>query len=266
MNRLGAGFLIALASLAGCGTDASDIGTTTVVTPTAVIVVDSADAMAWESGFFWVGVVLIDPSVTIDVQAIAVSSAPVIAATFTPSGCARASASGNVITLQLNDCSGPFGLRNVSGTVTFTYAAANPGVGIAVAASGLQVGGGTLGINASGVLVGNGAGRTLTINTNSGGSGPNGNSLARQGQYTLTWNAGDSCANVDGVVTGGSGNVEQSTFESFNVCAHGCPRSGLLTVINTSTGTVLTTTFHGTSSVTVTSQMGQPAQATLTCD
>lgn len=267
MKQLTAGLVIALLSVAGCdnNNDADNVGTTTVVTANGVIIVDESDAIAWESGFFWVAGVQIDPTVVVDVNAVAISGARVIPASFAPLGCATASATGNVVTLQLNSCSGPFELRAVSGTVTFTFTAANPGVGIAVAANNLQVGGGTLTINATGVLTGSGTGRTLTINTNSGGAGPNGTSVARQGQYTLTWNVGDTCANVDGTISGSSANVQSSTFRSFNVCAQGCPHSGTLTVVDPSSGSTLTATFNGTRSVTVTSSTGQQSTATLTC-
>lgn len=159
----------------------------------------------------------------------------------------------------------PFELRAASGTITFTFTAANPGVGVAIASNNLLVGGGTLTLNATGVLTGSGTGRTLTVNTNGGGTGPNGTSVARQGQYTLTWNVGDTCANVDGTLTGGTGNVQRTTFKSFNVCVQGCPRSGMLTVVDPSNGSTLTTTFNGTASVTVTSSTGQQSTAALTC-
>ena len=123
------------------------------------------------------------------------------------------------------------------------------------------MGGGTLTISATGVLTGSGSARTLTISTNGGGP-PQWQPRRTPGPETPTWNVGDSCANVDGMLTGSAGG---STFRSFNVCAQGCPRSGTLTIVNQSNGSTLTTTFNGTASVTVTSSTGGRTAAALTC-
>ena len=262
MNKvLGMALLVGVVLEAGCNSNPSAV----IVTPNSVIVVDNADAVAWEGGFLWAVAMPIDPTVTVDVTAVAASGARTITASFAPAGCASATANGNAITLQLNDCSGPFGINHVTGTVTFAFAAVTGGVQIVASATNLQIGGGNLTISATGVLSGTGGARTLTVNTNGGGTGPNGTSVARQGQYTITWNVGDVCAEVSGTVTAGSGNVQSTSFRSFDACATGCPRSGTVTLTDPATGTTLTTTYNGSTSVTVTSSNGQQSTATITC-
>ena len=262
MQRLAAGILMGLSLLAGC--DDTTTPTTVIVTPSGVVVVDDVQAVAWEGGILWTTAYSVDPTVVVvDVNAAAATAARSVPAFFTPAGCASASAAGNVLTLQLNGCAGPFGLTNASGTVVFAFTQVQGGVQIA-AASNLQSGSASLTINAQAVLTGSGASRTLTVTTNGGGTGPNGTSVTRQGQYTIAWTSGEACASIDGTVASGTGNVQRTTFRAFNVCRDGCPRSGTVTLVDPQTGGTVTTTYNGTATVTV-SANGQQSSATLSC-
>ncbi len=260
MHKLAAGILMGVAMLGGC-----DSGTTSavIVTPSGVVVVDDAEAVAWEGGIVWATGYSIDPTVIVDVNAAAATAAKNVTTFFTPSTCASSSAAGNVLTLQLNGCAGPFGLTSASGTVVFTFTQVASGVQIA-ASSNLQSGRASLTISAQALLAGSGTSRTLTVTTNGGGTGPNGTSVARQGQYTIAWMTGDTCASIDGTVASGTGNVQRTTFKSFSVCRDGCPRSGTVTLVDPQTGGTVTTTYNGTATVTV-STNGQQSTATLSC-
>ncbi|HEY1586358.1 MAG TPA: hypothetical protein VGH63_11770, partial [Polyangia bacterium] len=191
---------VALILVAGCH-DHDDNAGPVVVAPSSVVVVDNADAIVWETSFFWTASAAIDPTTAVDVNAIAASYAKTVASTFEPFGCATASLSAtNVVELRLDNCSGPFGVRGAVGTVVIALGVDQSAVGLTVIANGLAVAGGVLMINASAVLTGIGNTRTLAIQTNSGGVEPNGDSLARLGRYTVGWTSGDTCVTIDGML------------------------------------------------------------------
>jgi hypothetical protein len=244
--------------------------TAVIVAPTAVIV-DDADAISWEAGFLWIAAAPIDPTAAINVNATAAAAARSITGGFSPSGCATASADENALSLRLDGCSGPFGLSHVSGTVTLTFTTAPGGtrlpkvLRIQARTSELKTSGGSLSINATGILTASDDGRTLSVATNGGGTGPRGFAAARKGQYIITWISGATCALVYGTVATGDGSVQSVAFRGFSVCTRGCPPSGMVTVTDPTTGTVLSTTYNGTATVTILSSDGQASNATLSC-
>jgi hypothetical protein len=235
-----------------------------IVMPNLVFIVDNGQAIAWEGGLMWIAAMPIDPTV-VDVNAVAASGARTIIASFSPSGCATATANANVIALQLNGCTGPFGLNSATGTVTFTFTTVQNGVQIAASAQSLQVGGGNLTIDATGVPTGSASSRALTVMTMGGGTGPGGSSVSRQGQYTITWRVGDTCASVNGTVATGTANSQSTSFQSLNACAQGCPRSGIVTLTDPATSTTTTSSYNGTSTVGIDVSNGQMATGVLTC-
>jgi hypothetical protein len=257
VKKLVMALFVATVALTGC----NQTSQTVIFAPSSVIVIDDADAIAWEGGFLWVAAEPIDPTVTVDVTAVANT----IPAAFTPAGCANVMVTGNVILLQMDECAGPFGINRATGSVTYTITSLSNGVQIAASATNLQIGGGNLTINATGVLTTSGANRTLTVTTNGGGIGPNGSSVARSGQYTISWSAGETCTAVNGSVSTGTVNVQTTTFRAFTLCATGCPRSGTVTTSVPGSGSQFTTTYNGSASVIVVSSNGTQSVAVLTC-
>ena len=258
MQKVVMALAVATVMQVGCSQTGSS---SVVVTPSSVIVVDDADAVAWEGGFLWVAAEPIDPTLTVDVTAAAQS----VAAAFTPAGCANTMTSANVVLLQMTNCSGPFGINRVTGSVTFLFTEQSNGAQIAATATKLQIGGGNLTISATGVLTTVGNARTLTVNTNGGGIGPNGSSVEREGQYMITWNAGDTCATVNGAVSAGTVNEETTSFGGLVLCTPGCPRSGTIPASDPSTGSTFTTTYDGTASATVVGSNGTQSVVALSC-
>jgi hypothetical protein len=235
------------------------------VTPASVIVLDDADVIAWEGGIFWAASLSIDPTVVVDVNTIALQIAGNVGTQFTPAGCATAGAVGNTVTLQLAGCTGPFGLTAATGAVVFVVGT-NPGaITLMATSNNLVAGRAALTINATATLTGNGATRQLTVSTMGGGVGPRGNTADRSGIYTVTWNVGDTCALVDGTLMTGVNDASRTSFGAFNVCNTGCPRSGTVTVVDQQTGATSSTTYNGTSLVTVANSDGTSTAAILTC-
>ena len=166
---------------------------------------------------------------------------------------------------ELAGCDGPFGLRAVTGSVTYTFGPATGGVRLTASAVNLQLGGGNLAINASALFSGSAGARSLAVSTDGGGIGPHGSTLARRGDYRLAWNAGDNCAVIDGAITAGNGSVQRTSVRAVRVCTTGCPQAGTVIVLNPTTGATLTTTYDGSSAATVTSSSGAQTILPLSC-
>ena len=152
----------------------------------------------------------VDPTVAVDVDAAAAAAAHDAPGFFTPASCVSASAAANVMTLQLAGCSGPFTQSEVSGTVMVSFTPAPSGAQLAVASNFLLVGGAILIISTQSLLTGSGEARTLAVTTDGNGVGPNGTSVVRQGQYTISWMNGDACAAIDGNVSAGGGTRQRA--------------------------------------------------------
>ena len=248
--------VVAVVAQAECSQTSSN---PVVVTPSSLVVVDDADAVAWEGGLIWLAAQPVNPALTLDPSVVATS----LVAAFTPAGCVSPGVNINVVTLQLSDCAGPFGINHATGSVSFTFTQRGGMAQIVTTASNLQIGGGSLSINATGVLAANGL--ELAVTTSGGGFGPNGSSVEREGQYTLSWNSGDTCASVNGSVAAGGVNSETTMFSGFVVCTTGCPRGGTVTAVEPATGSTFTTNYDGTSSATVVGSNGTQTVTMLSC-
>ena len=121
-----------------------------------------------------------------------------------------------------------------------------------------------LSLHASGLYTSSGTSRTLSINSTSTGVGPSGNDSSRTGTYTVTWTAGESCANIDGTVASVSNPGDVMSFNAFRVCTTGCPVSGTVTRTNPN-GVSTTTVYDGTSAVRFTTSDGQTGVETISC-
>lgn len=162
----------------------------------------AADAGAGDAGA---------PTATSDASAVAAAVGK-----YFPNSCASATASGNVVTFTLNDCSGPLGLTGATGTVTATLTTATNGVHAELSGSNIAVNGGTIDLSTSGTATAATDGqKTLTANTQSSGTGPDGNSATHMGMYTLVWPTGTGCATINGSFSGiGSGTYGGTTSRS----------------------------------------------------
>jgi hypothetical protein len=161
-----------------------------------------------------------------------------------PNGCATATASGNVVTFKLNNCTGPLGLVGSSGTVTATLNLATSG---------------TLTATASGQ-------KTLQANSQTSGTGPGGNDIMHTGMYTLVWPTGTGCATLNGTLSGiGSGTYAgtSTTITNYVACANKCPQSGM--TVSSFNGGNVTLSFNGSTSAQCTSSIGTSASIPLNC-
>jgi hypothetical protein len=184
-----------------------------------------------------------------------------------PNGCATATASGNVVTFKLNNCTGPLGLVGSSGTVTATLNIVSNSVQIQLAGNGISANGATLNLATSGTLTATASGqKTLQANSQTSGTGPGGNDIMHTGMYTLVWPTGTGCATLNGTLSGiGSGTYAgtSTTITNYVACANKCPQSGM--TVSSFNGGNVTLSFNGSTSAQCTSSIGTSASIPLNC-
>jgi hypothetical protein len=184
-----------------------------------------------------------------------------------PNGCATATATGNVVTFHLNNCSGPLGLVASTGTVTATITVVSSAVMVQLAGNNIAANGATINLATSGTLTASASGqKTLQSNTHSNGTGPFGNNIAHTGMYTLVWPTGAGCATLNGTLSGiGSGAFvgTSTTITNYVACLNKCPQSG--TTMSTFNGGTVTLAFNGSNTAQCTSSLGTSASIQLNC-
>jgi hypothetical protein len=183
---------------------------------------------------------------------------------FRPASCVQASASGNTVTFNLNNCIGPFGGSSISGTITSTYVAQSSGYQVTIKSNNLTLDAGTINLDVVANYSMTGNARTVTVTNNTSARGPQGNTVAQSQMSTLNWNKGDTCATVNS--TGSLQINSTSMNQAFNnnlLCVARCP-TGTATFTNSQNQT-LTLTFNGTATVAVADSSGKTGTAQLIC-
>jgi hypothetical protein len=184
-----------------------------------------------------------------------------------PNGCATATASGNVVTFKLNDCSGPLGLVGSTGTITATLNIVSNSVQIQLAGTNISANGATVNLATSGTLTATAGGqKTLNANSQTSGTGPGGNNIMHTGMYSLVWPTGTGCATLNGSLSGiGSGTYSGTSTKITNyvTCTNKCPQSG--TTVSSFNGGSVTLSFNGSTDAQCTSSIGTSASIPLNC-
>ena len=181
---------------------------------------------------------------------------------FLPAGCAVASESGLTVKVVFTNCTGPRGLVEVNGEVDFTISAGTSGaIDVAAHAADLQVGAATLGFDSSAAYTVSGTTKSLAVTTQGSGTGPLGNQIIHDGDYTATWDA--TCVSVDGSWSTSVGEKSRSTTASVMKCENACP-SGTITR-DTFLGRTITITFDGTNVAKWETSAGRSGTINLPC-
>ncbi len=158
-------------------------------------------------------------------EAAAATAASKATSVFTPATCVTATASGATVTYTLDGCDGPFGLTGLSGPMVATFTTAPKGLAVNLTSSGVNLTGGKLVLNTSGVYSKSGAEQTMAISTQTVGVGASEEPITRSGNYAVTWT--DTCVALSGTwanVTLDS--AFSSTVANYEVCDGKCPKSG----------------------------------------
>ena len=183
-------------------------------------------------------------------------------ARYSPAGCVTTSLNGTTVTINYDLCTGPHGLRQVTGRMVEDVSLGAGGtIDIHTTANGLQLGQTTMNIDSSSVGSAANGVRSMSVTTNGSGTGPLGNSITRQGSYTITWDT--TCLTINGSWSSTSGDRARSTVKSISRCNQQCP-SGTITH-NYSGGRTLTIVFDGSSVAKWTSSTGKSGTINLVC-
>ena len=181
-------------------------------------------------------------------------------ARYSPAGCVTATRTGAEVDITLNGCTGPRGLRTVTGVIHVIGSVTASGDFQAVAsAQGLMVNASIMDLNSTAIY--SPTAKTLAVTTASSGVGPLGNEITRTGAYTVTWTA--TCATVDGAWATTLGDAARSTTVQVQRCKDSCPTGSV--VHNGRLGRTVTVTFDGTAVATWVSSKGGSGTLDLPC-
>jgi hypothetical protein len=181
-------------------------------------------------------------------------------ARFSPPSCVSATVNGATVVLVFNICTGPRGLRQVTGQLAEAVSVDAAGVHVHASATRLQIGQSTMDIDSMTVYTVSGETRSMSVTTNGAGTGPLGNSIVRQGDYTVTWDA--SCVATSGSWATTRGERSRATTAQLKRCNHQCPTG---TVIHTSGSRAISITFDGSAVAKWTTNSGTSGSINLIC-
>ncbi len=185
---------------------------------------------------------------------------------FSPSSCVTAVQAGPKVTYTLVNCTGPYGLVTVSGTLVATYSRASTGgVQVVITGTGVKANKAIIDVNATVISTQAGSTRSASVTSTASGSGPRGIALSRDGQYTVTYDSETSCATVNGSwKTNVGARTSTTTVTNYARCKGACPTSGTI-VHDTPRSTAVTINYSGAETAAWTTSTGRSGTVNLLC-
>ena len=180
-----------------------------------------------------------------------------------PGNCATVTQTGANLTIVYNDCTGPRGLLHVSGELDVAISVSDTAITAHATSSDMQINRAHLVIDATATYVVAGTTKTLTVATDGSGTGPRGNEIEHQGNYTITWDPASQCRTIAGSWRTDLGTRERSNDVDLSRCGGGCP-TGTLTH-HFLAGASLTITFDGTATAVWSTSTGRSGTIALGC-
>ncbi len=183
-------------------------------------------------------------------------------------------ATAHKVTHTLNGCTGPWGLANVTGTLTVTYGessgAADAGARVLeldVEGRGLKIRKGTADYSAHATWIAEGAARTMTVTATSAGTTAANKAFTRTASSTLTWAVGESCITLNGTAESTVAKRTTTTVvKDYERCKNACPEAGgTVTVTLVPKNVTVTVTFDGTNVASYTDGEGHSSVVPLAC-
>lgn len=222
---------------------------------------DSADTASVTASMSSLTTDGVDASAT--TAAAAATSAQVKAmALLSPQGCATAQVVGSTVNYTLTGCSGPYGLLNVTGAVSATYAVAAGTVTVTLSGANLKANGSTVNLNATAVVTGAAGSRQAMVTSSTSAQTARGRTITHSGSYTAGWDG--TCLTLSGAFTTQIGLIGWSTsVTNYKRCQGMCPASGV--VVITAGNNTATVTFAGGATVNYTDSRGDSGTVTLSC-
>ncbi|MBX3258267.1 MAG: hypothetical protein KF782_01000 [Labilithrix sp.] len=146
-----------------------------------------------------------------------------------PEGCAKKTRAGEVVTLEMTRCTGPFGKVEITGSLVATFS--NPSadvVHVDIAASeGTTANGEAFSYAATGELRFDGDRRFVTYHGSSSGTTKRGRDFATATDVSIVADVTTRCATMSGTSKGNVARYDLDlTLEGFEGCGDACPSAG----------------------------------------
>jgi hypothetical protein len=183
-----------------------------------------------------------------------------------PPGCLTSTVNGATVTYVATDCTGPYGLVHVTGTLSAVYSRTTTGaIQVVVTGTGVKVNGATVDINSTVKASQAGTVKKAEVVSDSSGTGPRGNTITRNGAYTATYDPTAECMSIDGTWMTKAGIRTGSTVVTgLKRCKGACPAAGGK-VVHTIARTVITVSYDGTPTAAWSASNGKSGTVTLQC-
>jgi hypothetical protein len=146
-----------------------------------------------------------------------------------PADCATKTRSGSVVTLTLDNCTGPFGQVVVKGSLIATFSKSQSNdLHVDISASkDTTANGRALAYAAQADVTFDGTKRTVTYHGSSSGITKRGKDFSRKTDLTIAADVATHCAKIDGTSTGSVGKYAVDlSISGFEGCRDVCPTAG----------------------------------------
>ena len=186
------------------------------------------------------------------------------------SGCVTSTRSLNVVTYVMVNCTGPYGLVKVSGTLVVTYTRQSDGsIKADAAGTGIKVNDGTLDVAATAIYSKDANGlETAVVQTHGTGTGARGHTADRTGSYTITRDQAAGCMTLAGnwsTQWDGSKATTSTVVTGLSKCAGECPAAGGVIKYTGVLGRTITITLDGSAVASYDTSGGKSGTIDLQC-
>jgi hypothetical protein len=184
-----------------------------------------------------------------------------------PAGCVTSTRAGATVTYVFTNCTGPYGLVKLNGTVVAVYSPKPGGVVQAVVTStGFKANELTFDLNATVLASETNGVKKADVTVQAEGTGPRGGTVERQGAYVATYDAAAGCVTLDGAWQTKAGLRTSSTvMAGYKRCKGSCPAAGG-TITHTGPQRVVTTlSYDGSAVASWSTSSGRSGTLNLRC-
>jgi len=252
--------LVLLAATAAAGVGACNRDSRETSLEVANQAVESASQTTAEAELLVTLLGDVDPSLSPEDMATAAAAS---ATQMQPPDCATVQSTATQVTWTFTQCTGALGLITLDGSVTLSFRVGPRGKTVDLSSSGLEVSGVPVELGGIAVYTSSGTSNTLEVDTNASAQTTRFGSLQRTGSYTVTWEDGASCLQVDGTWSTSLGARSWDTTATALTACDGSCLVGTLTFARTGSSYALS--FLAGGEVEWTTSSGKTGTIQLPC-
>jgi hypothetical protein len=190
---------------------------------------------------------------------------------YQPAGCLTVNAdiATRTITYAFSDCTGPYGLVHLTGTVDVVWSSSgSTNLQLAFSAQDFQINSATVTTwNATAVITANGDARDMTWAASLSGTTGHGRAFNRTNNKDIKWTVGTPCLAISGSSQGDvTGLNLLTTITNYQRCVDSCPQAGSeINVKDVTDGKSIDLTYLGGQSAQFTGVEGKVWDLTVAC-